>query len=251
MHMVLGLMGLFMCTASSVFAAAIEDPLNAIGDVVDPCWFCLLSLRQLQLLIVGTPNRIVGTPNRTEADTQIRGCIEKPNRLVASPDSLATDQRVNGFDERGTVLAEESCRRQFRQRCLEDILNSSHCLSRKGKSINSKYRIAEVEISQADESLKRGASQSESDALLEVNDSQILNMNRLLCSTSSPEQRGPSLTPHQIWEFIEQIGVRGQPNFEEVVRRIGDMEQRDWEAFQKLALVGKQNAARREVSSSK
>ncbi|GAB4848724.1 hypothetical protein Ancab_003451 [Ancistrocladus abbreviatus] len=64
--------------------------------------------------------------------------------------------------------------------------------------------------------------------------------------TLSRRQLIPSLTPRQIWNFIEQIGVRDKINLEDVVRRIGDMEQRDWEAFQKLASAGNQNVVRRE-----
>ncbi|GAB4860029.1 hypothetical protein Ancab_011508, partial [Ancistrocladus abbreviatus] len=71
-------------------------------------------------------------------------------------------------------------------------------------------------------------------------------MNRLHCITSPPRQSPPRLTPWQIRDFIEQIGVRDKTNLEDVVRCIGDMEQRDWEAFQKLASVGQQNEARRE-----
>ncbi|GAB4837062.1 hypothetical protein Ancab_001976 [Ancistrocladus abbreviatus] len=41
--------------------------------------------------------------------------------------------------------------------------------------------------------------------------------------------------------------VRHKINLEDVVRRIGDMEQRDWEAFQKLASAGNQNVVRREL----
>ncbi|GAB4837401.1 hypothetical protein Ancab_002273, partial [Ancistrocladus abbreviatus] len=78
---------------------------------------------------------------------------------------------------------------------------------------------------------------------MEVNDSQILNMNRLHCSSGPSGQVEPNLTPRQIWDFIEQIGVRDKTNLEDVVRHIGDMEQRDWEAFQQLASAGKQKDA--------
>ncbi|GAB4854258.1 hypothetical protein Ancab_022845 [Ancistrocladus abbreviatus] len=98
---------------------------------------------------------------------------------------------------------------------------------------------------------RRQAAQSDSDSTLEVNDSQIINMNRLHCITSPPRQSPPRLTLRQIWDFIEQIGVRDKTNLEDVVRRIGEMEQRDWVAFQKLASAGQQNEVCREVSSSK
>ncbi|GAB4861029.1 hypothetical protein Ancab_036191 [Ancistrocladus abbreviatus] len=110
-------------------------------------------------------------------------------------------------------------RRQVRKKSLEDILNISPCSSKK-------------------------------DTTMEVNDSQFLNMNRLH-GTSIPRQIAPSLTLRQIWDFIEQIGVRDQTNLEDVVRRIEDMEQRDWETFQKLASAGTPNVVRREASSSK
>ncbi|GAB4853267.1 hypothetical protein Ancab_017452, partial [Ancistrocladus abbreviatus] len=74
----------------------------------------------------------------------------------------------------------------------------------------------------------------------------ILNMNRLHCNTSPSGQLEPNLTPCQIWDFIEQIGVQDKTNLEDVVRRIGDMEQCNWEAFQQLASAGKQNDVGRE-----
>ncbi|GAB4840219.1 hypothetical protein Ancab_020984 [Ancistrocladus abbreviatus] len=109
----------------------------------------------------------------------------------------------------------------------------------------------EQSSAQTEMNCRRQAAQPESDSRLEVNDSQILNMNSLHCIASTSRKSPPRLTPQQIWDFIEQIGVRDQTNIEDVVRRIGEMEQRDWMAFQKLASAGQQNEARKEVSSSK
>ncbi|GAB4838785.1 hypothetical protein Ancab_028327 [Ancistrocladus abbreviatus] len=63
-------------------------------------------------------------------------------------------------------------------------------------------------------------------------------MNRVLCKSGSPDKGQHHLTPRQIWEFIEHIGVRDKTNLEEVVRRIDDMEQRDWAMFQQMAAAG-------------
>ncbi|GAB4860006.1 hypothetical protein Ancab_011482, partial [Ancistrocladus abbreviatus] len=63
----------------------------------------------------------------------------------------------------------------------------------------------------------------------------IINMNRMLCKSSPPGKVEQHLTPRQIWDFIEHIGVRDKTNLEDVVRHIGDMEQRDWEMFQQIA----------------
>ncbi|GAB4856327.1 hypothetical protein Ancab_014254 [Ancistrocladus abbreviatus] len=60
-------------------------------------------------------------------------------------------------------------------------------------------------------------------------------MNRVLCKSSLPGQVEQHLTPRQIWDFIEHIGVWDKTNLEEVVRRNGDMEQRDWAMFQQIA----------------
>ncbi|GAB4856349.1 hypothetical protein Ancab_014272 [Ancistrocladus abbreviatus] len=103
---------------------------------------------------------------------------------------------------------------------------------------------------QTEESLKQGSLHTETESGLEVRDSHILNMNRLYCNTCPPSQLEHHLTPRQIWDFVEQIGVRDKTNLEDVVRRIGDMEQRDWEAFQQLASVGKQNEASMGVAAS-
>ncbi|GAB4833504.1 hypothetical protein Ancab_031748, partial [Ancistrocladus abbreviatus] len=83
---------------------------------------------------------------------------------------------------------------------------------------------------------------TESDLGVEVHDSQIINMNRMLYKLSPSGKVEQHLTPRQIWDFIEHIGVRDKTNLEDVVRSIGDMEQRDWEMFQQIALAGKQKA---------
>ncbi|GAB4837411.1 hypothetical protein Ancab_002280, partial [Ancistrocladus abbreviatus] len=70
-------------------------------------------------------------------------------------------------------------------------------------------------------------------------------MNRLFYNSSPSGKLEQHLTPRQIWDFIEQIRVLDKTNLEDVVRRIGDLEQQDWETFQQLASAGKQKAARK------
>ncbi|GAB4854526.1 hypothetical protein Ancab_023106, partial [Ancistrocladus abbreviatus] len=82
----------------------------------------------------------------------------------------------------------------------------------------------------------------ESDSGVEVHDSQIINMNRILCKSSPPGNVEQQLTPHQIWDFIEHIGVQEKTSIEDVIRRIGDMEQRDWDMFQEIASKEKHKA---------
>ncbi|GAB4859997.1 hypothetical protein Ancab_011473 [Ancistrocladus abbreviatus] len=66
-----------------------------------------------------------------------------------------------------------------------------------------------------------------------------LGLGRIRYLQTWPGKVEQHLAPHQIWDFIEHIGVRDKTNVEDVVRRIGDMEQRDWEMFQQIASVGK------------
>ncbi|GAB4826805.1 hypothetical protein Ancab_033686 [Ancistrocladus abbreviatus] len=72
-------------------------------------------------------------------------------------------------------------------------------------------------------------------------------MNRLLCQSSPPGKVEQQLTPRQIWDFIECIGVREQTSIEDVVRCIGDMEQRDWDTFREIASKEKQKAVDKEL----
>ncbi|GAB4833834.1 hypothetical protein Ancab_032081 [Ancistrocladus abbreviatus] len=148
--------------------------------------------------------------------------------------------------EQSAVQTEMNRRRQFRKKRLEDILSSTPRNSKTGKSNKCKSRYEVDVVSHSEDILLLEAAQPESDSWLAVNDSQILNMNRLHGTTRTPRQSPPRMTPQQIWDFIEQIGVRDKTNIEDVVRRIGEMEQRDWMAFQKLASAGQQNDARRE-----
>ncbi|GAB4825753.1 hypothetical protein Ancab_008628 [Ancistrocladus abbreviatus] len=151
-------------------------------------------------------------PNRNAEDVIVRGGFDDSNRTVDSPERLMEEQTVNELTEQCQVQAAKMCRRQVRQKNLEDILNNSLCPSKKGKRIKSKSRNEGMLLPQSEESLK-----------LEVKDSQILNMNRLHCNTCPPSQLEQHLTPRQIWDFVEQIGVRDKNNLEDVVRRIGDM----------------------------
>ncbi|GAB4838752.1 hypothetical protein Ancab_028295, partial [Ancistrocladus abbreviatus] len=92
---------------------------------------------------------------------------------------------------------------------------------------------------------------SKTDSEVEVHDSQIINMSRVLCESSPPDKVEQQLTPRQIWDFIEHIRVRDKTNLQEVVCRIGDMEQRDWAMFQQFASAGKQTVEDKVASSSK
>ncbi|GAB4853288.1 hypothetical protein Ancab_017472, partial [Ancistrocladus abbreviatus] len=164
-----------------------------------------------------SPNRTVVAPNRNVVATKVSRCIDDPNRIVASLERLFTEQMVNVTNEQCKVQAATISRRQVRQKYLEDILNTSPCPSKKGKHIKSKSRTEVVVLPQFDETLKQVSLHIEIDSVLEVNDSQILNMNRLHCNTSPSGQLEPNLTPCQIWDFIEQIGVRDKTNLEDVV----------------------------------
>ncbi|GAB4842398.1 hypothetical protein Ancab_012369 [Ancistrocladus abbreviatus] len=89
---------------------------------------------------------------------------------------------------------------------------------------------------------------AESELGVEVHDSQILNMNRIFCQTSPSDKAAQQLTPRQIWDFIEHIGVRQQTSIEDVVRRIGDMEH--WELFRGFASKEDPQAADKEVCTT-
>ncbi|GAB4826761.1 hypothetical protein Ancab_033642 [Ancistrocladus abbreviatus] len=195
--------------------------------------------------------RLGDDSNRSDAEAEVGGHFEDINRMVDSPECLPTAQMDIAPLEQLAAQTEMNGRRQVRKKRLEDILFTSPRNSKTGKRNKCKSRYDVGAVSHSDDILLLEAAQPESDSWLAVNNSQILNMNRLHCITSTPRQSPPRMTPQQIWDFIEQIGVRDKTNIEDVVRRIGEMEQRDWTAFQKLASVGQQNDARREVSSSK
>ncbi|GAB4824771.1 hypothetical protein Ancab_007637 [Ancistrocladus abbreviatus] len=53
-------------------------------------------------------------------------------------------------------------------------------------------------------------------------------MDQIMCNSVPPSSTADqNLTPQQIWGFLSHIGVRERMSTEEVIRRIGDMEQRD------------------------
>ncbi|GAB4836645.1 hypothetical protein Ancab_001557 [Ancistrocladus abbreviatus] len=64
---------------------------------------------------------------------------------------------------------------------------------------------------------------------MEVNDSQILNKNRLHCSSGPSGQFEPTLTPRQLWDFIEQSdqsGGRGPTYWRHGTTRLGELRRR-------------------------
>ncbi|GAB4842788.1 hypothetical protein Ancab_012764, partial [Ancistrocladus abbreviatus] len=195
--------------------------------------------------------RLGDASNRSDAEAEVEGHFEDINRMVDSPEGLPTAQMAIAPLEPSAAQTEMNGRRQVRKKSLEDILLTSPRNSKTGKRIKGKSRYDVGAVPHSGDILLLEAAQPESDSWLAINDSQILNMNQLHCITSTPRQSPPHMTPQQIWDFIEQIGVRDKTNIEDVVRRIGEMEQRDWTVFQKLASAGQQNEARREVSLSK
>ncbi|GAB4831464.1 hypothetical protein Ancab_005481 [Ancistrocladus abbreviatus] len=188
--------------------------------------------------------------NRSDAEAEVGGHSEDINRMVDSPVCQPTAPMDIAPLEQSAVQTEMNRRRQFRKKRLEDILSSSPRNSKTGKSNKCKSRYEVDVVSHSDDILLLEVAQPESDSWLVVNDSQILNMNRLHGTMRTPRQSPPRMTPQQIWDFIEQIGVRDKTNIEDVVCRIGEMEQQDWTAFQKLASAGQQNDARREIHRS-
>ncbi|GAB4846262.1 hypothetical protein Ancab_025261 [Ancistrocladus abbreviatus] len=166
-----------------------------------------------------SPVRSTVSPIRSDAEDVVCEGLDKYNMNLVSPEPTTEVQLENEPIALRQGPAVKGCRRQFRQKNLDEIVKSGLY--------------------------------TETESGLEVRDSQIINMNRLHCISGPPSQPAQHLTPRQIWDFVEQIGVRDKTNLEDVVRRIGDMEQRDWEAFQQLASVGQQNDVDKGVSSSK
>ncbi|GAB4857242.1 hypothetical protein Ancab_015149, partial [Ancistrocladus abbreviatus] len=139
---------------------------------------------------------------------------------------------------------------KYVKKYLEDILNLGSC-HKKGKSAQCPPKYETHLQTKVSENLKISQTHSESDSGVEVHDSQIINMNRILCKSSSPGKAAQLLTPHQNWDFIEHIGVRDKKNLEDVICQIGDMEQWDWELFQQIASQDKQKALDKVVSIPK
>ncbi|GAB4859485.1 hypothetical protein Ancab_010952, partial [Ancistrocladus abbreviatus] len=69
----------------------------------------------------------------------------------------------------------------------------------------------------AADNMKLLQSHTESDSGMEVHDSQIINMNRILCNSSPSDNVEQNLTPCQMWNFIEHIGVREKTSIEDVI----------------------------------
>ncbi|GAB4829666.1 hypothetical protein Ancab_019324 [Ancistrocladus abbreviatus] len=188
-----------------------------------------------------SPVRSTVSPIRSDAEDVVCEGLDKYNMNLVSPEPTTEVQLENEpiALRQGPVV--KGCRRQFRQKNLDEIGTNSSCPSNKGPRIKNMPTHVGMMLTHSVDSSRQRSIHTETKSGLEVRDSQIINMNRLHCISGPPSQPAQHLTPRQIWDFVEQIGVRDKTNLEDVVRRIGDMEQRDWEAFQQLASVGQQN----------
>ncbi|GAB4856179.1 hypothetical protein Ancab_014105, partial [Ancistrocladus abbreviatus] len=198
------------------------------------------------------PNRLADSPERTPEVQRAQDAIEDPviaeddpNRRESSPVGTLVGSNWNAEEDAGgggldipiriVTTPERMTEAQLEQLSTEFLFFSQgsthqkHAKTRWDMDATCR-RILEAEVHTYKDRVG-------------VGDSQVINMNRLNGTTCPPNQSEQHLTPHQIWDFVEHIGVRGNTTLEDVVRRIGDMEQRDWEAFQQFASVGKQNEA--------
>ncbi|GAB4841513.1 hypothetical protein Ancab_022230 [Ancistrocladus abbreviatus] len=78
------------------------------------------------------------------------------------------------------------------------------------------------------------------DSGIDLNDSQIENMNRIICKQDSYQadtEQSPTLS--HIWSFLTRIGVKGTTTAEDMVNHIKTMEQRDLKNFLETIQVPK------------
>ncbi|GAB4830003.1 hypothetical protein Ancab_019647 [Ancistrocladus abbreviatus] len=175
------------------------------------------------------PNRIVDSPERTPEVQLEQDDIEAPFIAEANPNWRGASP------VRTTVGPNRNAE--------EDVDGGG--LDNPNRTVDSSERMTEVQLEQESTAIcqvhaaKGGHPNRTVDSPERMTEVQLEQESTVICQS---EQQ---LTPHQIWDFMEQIGVRGKTNLEDMVRRIVDMEQRDWEAFQQFASVGKQNEAGR------
>ncbi|GAB4861523.1 hypothetical protein Ancab_036713 [Ancistrocladus abbreviatus] len=82
------------------------------------------------------------------------------------------------------------------------------------------------------------------DSGIDLNDSQIENMNRIICKQDSHQADTElSPTPSQIWSFLTRIGVKGTATTEDLVNHIKTMEQRDLKNFLETVQVPEADCA--------
>ncbi|GAB4849003.1 hypothetical protein Ancab_003815, partial [Ancistrocladus abbreviatus] len=82
----------------------------------------------------------------------------------------------------------------------------------------------------------KAISQSEeTNSGMDLTDSQILNMNRILYEQEGKNTENNCLSPKNIWGFISQIGVEGSSNEEQILQKLQHMEERDLRQFLDLA----------------
>ncbi|GAB4856341.1 hypothetical protein Ancab_014264, partial [Ancistrocladus abbreviatus] len=126
-----------------------------------------------------SPVRTMVGPNRNAEEDVDGGGLDIPNRIVDSPEWMTEVQPEQMPLEICQMHAAKGCRRQVRQKNLEDILIRSSCPSHKGHRINSMPRHAGIRMPQAAESSRQRSIHTETESGMEVRDSQFINMNRL------------------------------------------------------------------------
>ncbi|GAB4855928.1 hypothetical protein Ancab_024568 [Ancistrocladus abbreviatus] len=226
-----------------VFSSKAEDGLLGLGPhptaqslglqqrQSEPEDFKLEINQQGLLSLIAKEGRITTGPQ------DLHGPLQSPSFQVDSVSQLHLD-RESPEENVGQRIAMESTRKKKTKNMVE-ISRSKVATGKNGRC------SMRVQRKLLDAGLPRSPLFTEAaDSGMDPNDSQIENMNRLICKQEAQQAiKEPSPTPNQIWSFLTRIGVKGTTTAEEMVERIKVMEQWDLKNFSKTASVSEMDCA--------
>ncbi|GAB4831901.1 hypothetical protein Ancab_005916 [Ancistrocladus abbreviatus] len=114
-----------------------------------------------------SPVRSTGGPIRNDEEDIVCGGLDKSNTNTASPERTTEVQLENESTALRQGQAVKGCRRQLRQKNLDDILINSSCPSNKGPRIKSMSRHAGMLLTHSVESLRQRSIHTETESGLE------------------------------------------------------------------------------------
>ncbi|GAB4830670.1 hypothetical protein Ancab_039271 [Ancistrocladus abbreviatus] len=148
------------------------------------------------------------------------------NRSDSDTPLEAIDETSNEIDDPPVTVISKRCEKKKKN--LEDILNLRLSKKTIAYAMKNGGHITHKGKKSGRSSDGKMISYSEES----INDSQIINRNRILRANDNPADiMGPNLSSRQIWDFLTKIGIDGTMDQESVILRIDKMEKKDATLF--------------------
>ncbi|GAB4843132.1 hypothetical protein Ancab_013108 [Ancistrocladus abbreviatus] len=150
-------------------------------------------------------------------------------------EAYSDSKKVSDSGETTTPLEQgwdQNKRRSMRRKRLVEILKTNHSALKASSRKCSKRLPQHASRTEGQQKLRIHQLTGRSSLGIEVRDSHIINMIRILYAQEPQSlSQNLSLSPRKIWGFLTKLGVTGANSDEEVIRVIADIEERDQKRY--------------------